>query len=73
MAYEAQIHRWFFEQHLIGSRILCELRALGYGGGPTALYRYLKELRTAVPWSKATVRFETPPEHFRWNPQFLVM
>jgi hypothetical protein len=27
VANEAQIHRWFFEQHLIGSRILRELRA----------------------------------------------
>lgn len=72
--YAAQIHTWYFGQHLIGSPILRELRALGYGGGPTALYRYLKELRTAVPSSKATVRFEMPPGRqgqFDWSPYTL--
>ena len=37
--YEVQVHAWYFGQHLIGSRILRELRKLGYTGGPTALYR----------------------------------
>jgi transposase len=72
--YEAQIHRWFLEQHLIGSRILRELRVLGYSGGPTALYSYLKELRTVVPSRKASVRFETPPGRqgqFDWSPYTL--
>ncbi len=59
--YEAQIHRWYFGQHLIGSRILRELSKLGYTGGPTAVYAYLKQVRAAAPSSKATVRFETPP------------
>src|ERR1051325_4374908 len=36
LPYVAQIHTWYFGQHLIGSRILRELRAVGYTGGPTA-------------------------------------
>ena len=72
--YEAQIHVWYFGQHLIGPRILRELRKLGYRGGPTALYTHLKALQTAVPSSKATVRFETPPGRqgqFDWSPYTL--
>ena len=74
VAYEAQIHRWYFGQHLIGSRILRELRKLGYSGGPTALYAYLKQVRAAAPSSKATVRFETPAGRqgqFDWSPYTL--
>jgi hypothetical protein len=52
--FEAQIHSWYLGQHLIGSRILRELRKRGYLGGPTALYTYLKGLRTAVPSSKVS-------------------
>src|SRR5258708_30665462 len=59
--YEAQIHAWYFGQHLIGSRILRELRKLGYTGGATALYAYLKQLRGATPSGQAAVPFETPP------------
>jgi transposase len=58
--FEKQIHAWYSGQHLIGSRILRELRGIGYTGGPTALYAYLRQLR-AAPSSKATVRYETPP------------
>ncbi len=46
--YEARIHAWYFGQHLIGSRILRELRKIGYTGGPTAVYAYLRELRGAI-------------------------
>jgi transposase len=72
--YEAQIHAWYFGQHLIGSRILRELRKLGYTGGITALYAYLKQLRAAAPSGKATIRFETPPGRqgqFDWSPYTL--
>ena len=72
--YEAQIHAWYFGQHLIGSRILRELGKLGYRGGPTALYAYLKQLRAATPSGKATVRFETLPGRqgqFDWSPYTL--
>src|SRR5258708_23962231 len=53
--YEAQIHAWYFGQHLIGSRILRELRKLGYTGGAAALYAYLKQGRAAAP-PKRTAR-----------------
>src|SRR5579872_2271713 len=64
------IRELYFQKHLIGSRILREIRAKGYTGGPTALYGYLRTLRV-VPSSKVTERFETAPGHqaqFDWSP-----
>src|SRR5579883_3356685 len=43
--YRAKIRELYFGQHLIGSRIFRELRKLGYKGGNTALYTYLRSLR----------------------------
>lgn len=56
-----QIAVMLFEKKFIGSRILREVRQLGYTGGPTALYEYLadrKEERTRI---KVSERFETAP------------
>lgn len=64
------IRELYFQKHLIGSRILREIRAKGYTGGPTALYMYLRTLRV-LPSSKVTERFETAPGHqgqFDWSP-----
>lgn len=69
--FEAQIRTWYFGEKLIGSRIVRELQALGYDGHRSAVYRFLEQLRAAVPSTKATVRFETPPGHqgqFDWSP-----
>lgn len=67
-----QIERMLFQQRFIGSRVLRELRALGYKGGPTALYDYLRELKAASASSRLlTERFETPPAQqgqFDWSP-----
>ena len=72
--YEAKIHVWYFGQHLIGSRILRELRKIGYTGGPTALYAYLKRLRAAGRlsgvWSSRS-RFWTTVEPFLGKPRCL--
>jgi transposase len=68
--FEADIRRMYFTEHLIGSRILRELRP-AYTGSASALYAYLKSLRASVPSSKATERFETPPgfqAQFDWSP-----
>ena len=59
--FEAQIRTWYFSEKLIGSRILRELRALGYDGHWSAVYRYLEHVKAAAPLSKVTARFETPP------------
>ena len=59
------------EQELIGSRILRELRAQGYQGGPTALYEYLQTLKATQVSPRVTERFETPPGQqgqFDWSP-----
>jgi transposase len=72
--FERQIHHWFFGQQLIGSRILRELRSIGYTGSATALYTYLRQLRSAAIAGKATVRYETPPGRqgqFDWSPYTL--
>src|SRR3972149_11410274 len=56
-----QIERMLFQQHFTGPRILRELRPLGYKGGPTALYDYLRTLKATSASSRLTERFETPP------------
>ncbi len=69
--FEAQIREWYFRDHLIGSRIVRELRQQGYTGSASALYDHLKRLRAAVPSPKATMRFETVPGQqgqFDWSP-----
>src|SRR5215210_3748492 len=69
--FEAQIREWYYRDHLIGSRIVRELRGAGYRGSASALYAPLKRLRAVVPSSKATERFETPAGQqgqFDWSP-----
>lgn len=66
-----QIKQMFFQKEFIGSRILRELRSLGYQGGATALYSYLRELKADQIDSRVTVRFETAPAQqgqFDWSP-----
>src|SRR5689334_7342363 len=43
--FEPQVRELYFSKHLIGSRMLRELRKTGYGGGKTAVYDYLRSLR----------------------------
>jgi transposase len=65
------IRQMALEQQFIGTRIARELRARGYAGGMTALYRYLRALRAAAAPPLAVERFETPPAHqgqFDWSP-----
>jgi len=69
--FEAQIRTWYFGEKLIGSRILRELRARGYDGHRSAVYRFLAKLKDAAPSTKVTERFETPPgqqAQFDWSP-----
>ena len=68
--YEEQIRELCQERHLIGSRILREIRAGGYSGSQTAFYMYLRTVKAAPP-NKATERFETAPgqqAQFDWSP-----
>lgn len=65
-------------QGLIGTRILHELRKLGYSGGQSSLYRFLSVLKAELPRprQKAAVRFETPPgkqAQFDWSPYRVVL
>jgi transposase len=69
--FSARIRELYYRQQFIGSRILRELRAAGYEGGPTALYAYLRTLKAELPSRKVTERFETPPGQqgqFDWSP-----
>jgi transposase len=71
LPYAEQIRQMALSQQLIGSRILRELRTLGYRGGSTALYDYLRTLKRALPDPRVTERFETPPGQqgqFDWSP-----
>ena len=69
--YRALARELYLGKHLIGTRILRELKAAGYQGGQSILYDYLRTLKgTALP-EKATVRFETAPGlqgQFDWSP-----
>ena len=61
------------KEDLIGTRILHELRRLGYTGGMTSFYLFLQEIKKSLPRrrEKACVRFETPPgrqAQFDWSP-----
>ena len=47
--FAAQIRELYFAKRLIGSRILRELRALGYAGSPSAFYAHLKRLKVLLP------------------------
>jgi transposase len=58
------------EQHLIGSRVLNEIRARGYAGSAAAFYRAWARLRPAQPDPRITERFETAPgvqSQFDWS------
>src|SRR5689334_121335 len=70
-AFEDQIKTWYFGEKLIGSRIVRELRAAGYDGHRSAVYRLLATLKAAAPSAKVTERFETPAgqqAQFDWSP-----
>ncbi len=70
------IHRMTTEQHLIGSRILNEIRAAGYQGSAAAFYRTWIRLRPTQPDPRVTERFETAPGvqcQFDWSPYTVVL
>ena len=64
------------EQHLIGSRILNEIRARGYHGSAAAFYRLWSPLRPTQPDPRVTERFETAPgeqSQFDWSPYTILL
>jgi transposase len=72
----AQIKEMFFQKKFIGTRILRELRILGYSGDKTALYSYLGELKSDIPDPRVSERFETPPAQqaqFDWSPYTVML
>lgn len=74
LPFAEQIATMLFEQQFIGSRILRELRQLGYHGGRTALYTYLAALKAERAAPRATERFETGPGEqgqFDWSPYLI--
>ena len=69
--YLDQIEGMLVKKQFIGTRILRELRALGYDGSRSALYDHLRSLKGQVIDPRVTERFETPPAHqaqFDWSP-----
>jgi len=66
-----QIREMLFDKKFRGSRILRELRKLGFEGSKSALYRYLQKLREERAAARASMRFETAPGEqgqFDWSP-----
>ncbi len=73
--FREQIRQMLVEKGFIGSRILRELRPLGYEGSASALYAHLHELKTALR-SRVIERFETPPGQqgqFDWSPYSITL
>ena len=69
--YLQQIEEMRVSKKFIGTRILRELRSLGYDGSRSALYDHLRSLKDQVIDPRVTERFETPPAHqgqFDWSP-----
>ena len=65
------IKKMLLEKHFIGSRILEELRPLGYKGSKTAFYDYLAKIKAVEGKTKACIRYETAPgqqAQFDWSP-----
>jgi len=72
----ALIQQLTTEQHLIGSRILSEIRARGYRGSAAAFYRLWTRLRPTQPDPRITERFETAPgeqSQFDWSPYTVLL
>jgi transposase len=64
------------DEHLIGSRILNEIRARGYEGSAAAFYRTWTRLRPTQPDPRVTERFETAPGEqcqFDWSPYTILL
>ena len=57
--YRALVRELYVGKHLIGTRILRELRAAGYDGSLTILYDYLRTLREP--------RLAAPLNRTSWN------
>jgi transposase len=69
--FAAQIEQMLHEKKFIGTRILRELRGLGYEGSRSALYLHLNEIKTVQGKTRVIARFETPPGQqgqFDWSP-----
>jgi transposase len=74
--FAAQIRRMLLQDEFIGSRILRELRALGYQGSASAFYAYLHALKEATAKSRVVERFETAPGEqgqFDWSPYTITL
>jgi len=71
-----QIRQMLVEKQFIGTRILRELRALGYQGSQSALYEYLRKAKATVSKSRIVERFETAPgqqAQFDWSPYTITL
>ncbi len=69
-AYHEKILEMLIKDKFIGSRILTEIKKLGYDGSKTAFYEYLSRLRSSVNLSKLSMRYETDSgilSQFDWS------
>jgi len=69
-AYHEKILKMLVKDKFIGSRILSELKKLGYTGSKTAFYEYLAKVKGSVNLSKISMRYETDPgvlSQFDWS------
>jgi transposase len=75
-AYHEKILEMLVKDKFIGSRILNELKKIGYSGSKTSFYEYLAKVKGSVSLSKLSMRYETGSgilSQFDWSeyPVFL--
>lgn len=69
--YKEQIEDMFFNKKFIGSRILNELKKIGYKGGKSSFYNYFSRISEGKRISKISQPYETSPGiqgQFDWSP-----
>lgn len=76
LPYIEEIKKMYLVHKFIGTRILKEIRKMGYSGSRSGFYRYFKKLRRINNLSKVSERFETEPgrqAQFDWSPYTVII
>jgi len=74
--YHDHIIKMLIKDRFIGSRILNELKAIGFTGSKTAFYDYLRGIKGGLSISKISQRYETGPAkmtQFDWSQYSVIL
>lgn len=76
LPYVEEIKEMYLVHKFIGTRILKEIRKMGYSGSRSGFYRCFKKLKQVNDLSKVSQRFETEPgkqAQFDWSPYTVIL